>query len=146
MSFNRLASVSKPQFKYNSAVRQGELYLRYFPPGKDTDSSVSPRQKEIWELSSQSLAFLKVEQRDLQSVLIQSNIFIHLLVPWWSVGGREEKKPWDEGKHGVCKVLVICSVKLQRSIQTVSILKATKHYSPVLQHCSQSRSLDAQLQ
>lgn len=54
-------------------------------------------ERDMGNIISVTCAFLQVEQHDSQSALIPSNIFIHLLVPWWSVG-RRDANPLDDVK------------------------------------------------
>lgn len=131
MSFNRLASVSKPHSNYNGAARERESAVKYiFHLGGWWTSVSSDRERDKENIMSVTEAFFKVEQHDWQSVLIQYNIFIRR--PVLSRSGGEKPLTRCREKDGNCKVLLSGSVALRGSIQTDSILKATKHHSPAL--------------
>ncbi len=89
-------------------------------------------------------ALLKVERHDSQSLLIPSNIFIHLLVICrWSVGGREEipQMMWRQRRH-LQSYLQCQAAEEPPKLSASSKRQNTAHLSC----CSRTASLDKQLQ
>lgn len=89
MSFARVASISKPHFNSNSAARLGGwgAPLDIFSPLEGDGLWSHPHRERQGKYHLRHRNY-EVVGHDLRSVLIQRNIFIHLPLNLWYVGGR----------------------------------------------------------